>query len=81
MRGWQVYCFWAAMVFLLLLTFVEFHAKMSRKDLLEYRVEKLERQMLEKTRPVIHADYATIYNSDGDIAIETIGEKENSTDE
>lgn len=71
MKNWQVYCFWAAMALMLILAFVEFHAKMSRKDMLIYRVEKLERQMMEKTRPVIHADYATIYNTDGEVVIET----------
>lgn len=37
---------------------------------LEERVETLEELMREKSRPVIHIERGTVYNSDGEVVIE-----------
>lgn len=46
-------------------------ATLNRGDDTEARIEHLEQQMLEKTRPVINVESATIYNTDGEIVLET----------
>lgn len=40
-------------------------------DSREERIALLEKQMKEKTRPVIHIERATIYNTDGEVIIKT----------
>lgn len=45
-------------------------SRQERVATLEERVKMLEEMMREKTRPVIHIERGTVYNSDGEIVIE-----------
>ena len=52
---------------------VQDQTKMCNESI-EARIELLEKQIESKIRPIIQINRATVYNTDGEIAIETIEE-------
>ena len=49
--------------------------KAAQRQSIEDRIEWLEEKMIERVKPIIQVNRATIYNTDGEIVLETLREK------